>query len=260
MKRMLRVLMGAIGVAMLMVGGGTTLTLWSPNASAQSVSCTTTTCTYGEICPDGWGGCYSISWSIGSAINGYVEKAGIANIVKLCDPNTLDNCVYVTSTVKLTQDGHPNALVTCRVPGADTCTDYLCGGSPDSSSWIFAETAYQQSETATLDSSGCTRDDKSKGGVKCTKTNTLNGPDNLAAQFCPSAQWNAHWVPIDFEGETVAQGPKSKRDTNVVTTFAKLHCWLEGPGGSKPWDANYTLSSDPSLNELKCEPRQAGIY
>ena len=251
MKRMLLGLMGAVGVAMLI--------MWSASVSAQSVSCSGTTCRYGPICPDAWGGCYWYTWSIGSAVNSYEEKAGIANIVKLCDPSTLTNCVYVTSQFQLIKNGYNNILVSCRVPGAKVCTDYLCGGSPDSSSWIFAQTAYDAKVTETLDSSGCTREDKDKGGLKCRKTVTHDGPDNLAAQFCPNGNWIAHMVPVDFVGTTSAQGPVSKKDPNIITSFAKAHCWLEGPGGSKPWDPDYTLSSDPALNELKCEHLQDGI-
>lgn len=261
MRGMLRGLLGAIGVATLM--------MWSAGASAHKTTsepahadCEGTTCYYGAICPDGWGGCYWYEWKIGSAVNSYEEKAGIANVVKLCDPSTLTNCVYVTSSITLTQDpdGHPNALITCRVPGADTCTDAFCGGSPDASSWIFAQQAYAQVETSTLDSSGCTKDDSDKRGIKCKKTNTLNGPDNLAAQFCPNGNWNAHWIPIDFEGETMVQGPKSKRDPSVITTFAKAHCWLLDPNGNKSSDPDYALSADPTQNTLYCEPRGEGTY
>ena len=64
MKRKLISLFGAIAVAMFM----TFSTTWSSSASAQSVACSGTTCTYGPICVDAWGGCYFYSWRIGSAM------------------------------------------------------------------------------------------------------------------------------------------------------------------------------------------------
>lgn len=254
MKRKLTSLFGAIAIAIFLTGSAT----WSSSASAATTSCTATTCTYGPICVDAWGGCYYYSWKIGSAINSWSEKSGIANVVNLCskDPTA---CVSLFSQIELlTTDpitNSPllaNAEVVCRVPGADTCTDAFCGNSPGANSIKFSGQPYLETRASTVTSGDCTKDDKSKGGIKCSKTNELTGPGNLAADFCPNANWFAKWIPLAFRGTTTSQGPASKQDTTTVTTTSVVDCVLYDSQGNAPGSANYNLQSDPANNQLQC--------
>lgn len=255
MKRTVRKWLGAVGFAML--------SAWSAAGFAQTVSCSGTICSYGPICPDGWGGCYFYTWSIGSAVNTWTEKAGIANIVRLCDANNLTNCVFVKSEVTLTQGDGPNALIVCKVPGGNTCTDGECGGSPGSSGAVFINTTFSQSVIAPVPSTACTKDDKDKGGVKCTKTNTLQGlvgDADAAALYCPNKQWAiTEWIPLNFIGTTTATGPKSRQDPSLITSFAQAQCWLLDPQGRKPNEPGYALSSNLSENQLDCIHREEGV-
>lgn len=250
MKRKLVGLFGAIAVAVFMTSSMT----WSSSASAQSVACSGTTCTYGPVCVDAWGGCYFYSWAIGSAINSWSEKAGIANIVNLCsksgDPS---QCVSMTSNIVMNTTDYPvNAEVICRVPGSETCTDAFCGGSPGANSIKFSGQAFLQTQTGLVTSSDCTRADKSSGGIKCSKTNELNGPENLAATFCPNKNWFAKWIPLAFHGTSIVQGPVSRQDPTIVTTTSFVDCVLLDSLGNTPGSPNYNLQSNPAGNQLSC--------
>lgn len=249
MKRKLIGLFGVIAVTMFMTFSIT----WSSNASAQSVACSGTTCTYGPICVDAWGGCYFYSWRIGSAINDWSEKSGIANIVNWCSKDPTIPCVSMQSDIVLnTTDYLANAEVVCRVPGADTCTDAFCGNSPGANAIKFSGQPYLETRTSLVTSSDCTKDDKSKGGIKCSKTNELTGPANLAADFCPNANWSAKWIPLAFQGTTTSQGPTSKQDTTIVTTTSVVDCVLLDSQGNVPGSAGYNLQSNPTGNQLIC--------
>jgi hypothetical protein len=250
MKSMLSKLLRAAGVAMLI--------MWSAGASAQEVFCDGITCTYGPICPDGWGGCYFYTWSIGSAKNAWTEKSGIANILKDCDGTDPNKCVRVSSQITTVTGEGPNALIICQVPGAKTCTDSECGGSPDSSGAVFLSSLFSQTVTTPVFSSGCTKDDKLKGGITCSKENTLKGLEGdpaAAAQFCPSKRWEiTKWLPLNWTGITAATGPTSSKDLTPITTVGNARCWLLDPQGRKPNEAGYQLSSVLAQNQLLCVP------
>jgi hypothetical protein len=249
MKRKLISLFGAIAIAMFMTCSMT----WSSSASAQTVACSATTCTYGPICVDAWGGCYFYSWKIGSAINSWSEKSGISNIVNLCSKDPTQ-CVSMQSDIVLNTTDYPvNAEVVCRVPGADTCTDTFCGNSPSANAIKFSGQPYQETRASTVTSSDCTKDDKSKGGIKCSKTNELSGPANLAADFCPNPNWFAKWIPLAFQGTSTSQGPTSRQDPTIVTTTSVVNCVLLDSQGNTPGSSNYNLQSDPAHNQLSCE-------
>ena len=222
------------------------------------MTCTSTTCTYGPICPDGWGGCYFYTWRIGSAVNTYEEKAGLAKIINLCDPSNPDTCVFVSSKVIQTlEEPGPTALIVCQVPGADTCTDGLCGGSPNSGGAVFLRTLFAQTTTSVLNENECSKDDKDKKGIKCRKTNNipgLEGDSAAAATYCPNSNWKiTKWIPLNFYGETTATGPASRQDPTLISTTATAHCWLLDPQGRKPSEEGYQLSSNLSENQLYCE-------
>jgi len=250
MKSMLSKLLRAAGVAMLI--------MWSAGASAQEVFCDSTTCTYGPICPDGWGGCYFYTWSIGSAKNTWTEKSGIANILKDCDGTDPSKCVKVASQITTVTGEGPNALIICQVPGGKTCTDGQCGGSPNSSGAVFLSNLFSQTMTTPVFSSGCTRDDKLKGGITCSKENTLKGLEGdaaAAAQFCPSKQWEiVKWLPLNWTATTTATGPTSNKDLTPISTVGQARCWLRDPQGRFPNEAGYQLSSVLAENQLHCVP------
>lgn len=266
MKRAIVGFLGAIGAAMLMMASTGALVVWSTSASAQTTTCTSTTCTYGAICVDAWGGCYYYTWSISSAHNNWTEtNGGVANVVKLCQPDGTD-CIYVDSGVVLENtdldgnalgDGVPNVVIVCAVPGADTCTGAGCGGSPQSSGAVFLQTTYIANTSSALNTDACV---KQKGGVKCSKDNTLLGLEGsaaAAAQYCPNPNWViTHWYPLNFQGTTTVSGPTDKKG-DTGTTTAVTRCWLRDPNGNFPWDSGYQLSSVLTDNNLYCQPQSA---
>jgi hypothetical protein len=263
MKRILTGLLSSIGFALLMTGSTGALMTWSTSASAQTVSCTSTTCTYGLICVDAWGGCYNYTWKIASAHNNWTESnGGVANVVKLCEPDGT-NCVLVDSGIELMNTdtngndlgtGVPNVVIICQVPGAPTCTDGQCGGSPNSSGAVFLNTTYIASSTSALNQDACVRQ---RGGVKCSKDNTLVGLEGdaaAAAAYCPNPNWIiSHWYPLNFEGTTTVSGPTDKK-LDQGTTTAVTRCWLRDPNGLYPWEPGYQLSSNLTDNKLICQP------
>ena len=253
MNRLLNRLCRTVGVAMVMG--------FSASASAQTFSCDAFTCSYGPICPDGWGGCYFYTWAIGSAKNTWVEnKGGISNVVGLCDPSKPETCVTLTSKVELvTNEGGYNNLAICKVPGAQTCKGKQCGGSPDSSGASFKNLVLTTSLTIPVDQSSCTKEDKGKGGVKCSKTVTLTGPENqvdTSGQFCTNANWVVtKWIPLNFTGTMILKGPASPSNPlNTATTTTQAQCWWKDPLFRKPSDPAYALDvNDFSKNHLVCE-------
>ena len=245
------------------ITGAAMLIALSAAASAQSVTCDATTCSYGPICPDAWGGCYFYTWSIGSAKNTWTEnRGGIANVVNLCDPNKPETCVTLESKVQLvTTEGGFNTLVFCRVPGGEDCKGNRCGGSPDSSGATFLNVVFNTSQKDPFTSKNCTKDDKDKGGVKCSKTNTLTGFENnpdLSAQYCANPNWIVDkWWPLNFTAISTVQGPAS-RQGGTVTTTATAHCRLLDPNFLPPNHPNYALSRDLAKNHLECTHLQDG--
>ena len=266
MKRILTGLLGSIGFALLMTGSTGALMTWSTSASAQTVSCTSTTCTYGLICVDAWGGCYNYTWQIGSAHNNWTESnGGVANVVKLCEPDGT-NCIRVDSSVTLENtdtegallaDGVPNVVIVCQVPGATTCTGHRCGGSPDSSGAVFLNMQYFTDTSSNFNEKDCV---KQKGGIKCSKDNTiagLEGSATAAGQFCPNPNWIiSHWYPLNFTGTTTVKGPTDKQ-LDPGTTTATTRCWLRDPDGNYPWSTGYQLSSSITDNQLECVHQSA---
>ena len=246
MKRMLRGLLGAIGVAMLM--------MWSAGASAQTVTCSGTTCKYGPICPDAWGGCYYYYWSIGSAINDWYEEKGIASIVAECDKtNDPVDCIKVKSGVELETElpeGGYNSVVFCAVPGADTCTGKGCGKSRRSSGNPFANIqAVYTSETTVQN---CKKDNKS-GNVKCFQNNILSGPKGESSP-CQNDQWIVvDWWPLLWYATTTVTGPTSRNNDDPIPPISQtLKCTLYDPEWNAPNSAEYSLSSNLGDNHLVC--------
>jgi hypothetical protein len=149
-------------------------------------------------------------------------------------------------------------VIACRAPGSDTCTDLACGGSPGSSGNPYLDTLVSQTLVSNLNSNSCTKDDKAPGGIKCSKSNTLEGlkgDKTAAAQFCPNKNWQiAKWWPLNFVATTKVTGPQSKQNQSPVSTESKLHCWLTDKNGTFPFQQGYQLSPVLAENKLVCQP------
>jgi hypothetical protein len=242
-------------------------------AQAQSFECSGNFCTYGPFCVDAWGGCFYYSWWIGSGVNTVSEKAGLSNILKLCDPANSENnpfCAQLTSRVNLITEIEPstglvkpNVAVTCKVPGSGTCTGQGCGGSPNSGGRPFLIVANGTfTDQSKFNPQGCVKE-PGTGAIKCTRSNSVPLENQPAAvNACKNNNWVVDKVwPVLFNGQSQITAPLSKRDpalwNSVLTTRCQL---LDGPPGvgRAPGHPQYAPSADPSKNYMVCEAPAGG--